>query len=245
MSTIEHDFYGSLAPWWPLISPVGDYADEAAYLAQLLHDGPEPTHSVLELGSGGGHLAHHLTGDFALTLTDLSADMLAVSRALNPDCVHHRGDMRTLRLAERFDAVLVHDAIDYMTTEADLAAAFATAHDHLHPGGRLLVIPDHTAETFEPGTDVSGTDGPDGRGARLFEWTWDPDPADTWAQTEYVFVLRDADGAVTTASESHRHGLFPEATWIRLLSDAGYTPTSFVEETDEDRPLRTLFVAHR
>lgn len=127
MSTNQHEFYGSLAPWWPLISPVEDYADEAGYLARLLHDAPEPIRSVLELGSGGGHLAHHLAGEFALTLTDLSPDMLAVSRVLNPGCIHHQGDMRNLRLAERFDAVIVHDAIDYMVTEADLSAVFATA----------------------------------------------------------------------------------------------------------------------
>lgn len=91
---------------------------------------------------------------------------------------------------------------------------------------------------------MSGTDSPDGRGARLFEWTWDPDPSDTWAQTEYVFLLRHADGAATTAIESHRHGLFPEATWTRLLAEAGYTPAILVEETDEDRQPRTLFLAH-
>jgi len=134
--------------------------------------------------------------------------MLAVSRVLNPGCGHHLGDMRNLRLAERFDAVIVHNAIDYMTTEADLSAGFTTA-------------------------------------ARLFEWAWDPDPADTWAQTEYVFMLRHADGSVTRASESHRHGLFPESTWVRLLTDAGFTPRVLVEETDEDRQPRTLFLAQR
>jgi SAM-dependent methyltransferase len=241
----QHEFYGSLAPWWPLVSPVEDYAEEAAELARLLRNAPKPVHSVLELGSGGGHLAHHLAGEFALTLTDLSPDMLAVSQALNPDCAHHQGDMRTLRLDDRFDAVIVHDAIDYMTTEADLAAVFTTAAHHLRPGGVLLIAPDHTTETFEPGTDVSGSDGDDGRGVRLFEWTWDPDPGDTWAQTEYVFVLRHQDGQVTTVSESHRHGLFPEATWMGLLTDAGYTPTSVVEATDEDRPPRILFLARR
>jgi len=245
VSTDQHKFYGSLAPWWPLISPVEDYADEAAYLAGLLRQIREPIRSVLELGSGGGHLAHHLADEFALTLTDLSPDMLALSRVLNPGCVHNQGDMRSLRLAERYDAVIIHDAIDYMTTETDLSAVFATAYHHLRPGGRLLIVPDDTAETFEPGTAVSGSDSPDGRGARLFEWTWDPDPADTWVQTEYVFVLRNADDAVSTASESHHHGLFPEATWIRLLTEAGYTPTSLVEETDEDRQPRTLFVAQR
>ena len=40
---------------------------------------------------------------------------------------HHVGDLRSVRLGETFDAVLVHDAIDYMTTEVELRAAFETA----------------------------------------------------------------------------------------------------------------------
>ena len=48
----------------------------------------------------------------AVTLVDLSAKMLEVSRRLNPDCEHLQGDMRTVRLGRTFDVVFVHDAID-------------------------------------------------------------------------------------------------------------------------------------
>jgi hypothetical protein len=37
--------------------------------------------------------------------------MLELSRALNPECRHLQGDMRSLRLEERFEAVLIFDAI--------------------------------------------------------------------------------------------------------------------------------------
>lgn len=242
---MTHEFYGSLASWWPVISPVEEYAAEAAFIATLLRDGRTPTRTVLELGSGGGHLAHHLTDEFELTLTDLSPDMLAVSRTLNPQCRHERGDMRRLRLGERFDAVLVHDAIGYMTTEDDLRAVFETASTHLRPGGRLIVAPDDTAESFEPGTDVSGSDAPDGRAARLFEWSWDPDASDTWIRTEYVFVLRNVDGTVTTHAESHDLGVFTEQLWMRVLGQAGLAPTAVIEETEEDRRPRTMFVGRR
>ena len=42
-----------------------------------------------------------------MTLVDLSDGMLAVSRQLNPECEHHLGDMRTVRLGRTFDAVWV------------------------------------------------------------------------------------------------------------------------------------------
>ena len=112
-------FYGELARWWPLISPVEDYAEEAAEAATVLQMAAGPVREVLELGSGGGHNAAYLKRQFAMTLTDLSEDMLAVSRALNPECEHAQGDMRTIRLGRLFDAVFIHDAIDYMTTESD------------------------------------------------------------------------------------------------------------------------------
>ena len=135
--------------------------------------------------------------------------MLAVSRGRNPECTHVQGDMRSLRLDRDFDAVFVHDAIEYMTTEADLAAAIATACVHCRPGGLVLLVPDHVAETFAPSTDCGGTDGDDGRGVRFMDWSFDPDPADTLVRTEYAFVFREPDGAVWHAAESHVLGLFP------------------------------------
>src|SRR3954452_721282 len=113
-------FYGELAVWWPLISPLEDYAEEAAEAASVLQTASIPVREVLELGSGGGHNAAHLKRHFAMTLTELSEDMLAVSRRLNPECHHQQGDMPPLRLGRHFDAVFIHDAIDYMTTEAEL-----------------------------------------------------------------------------------------------------------------------------
>jgi len=244
----EHRFYGELAAWWPLISPPDEYTEEAAFVATLLGSAAEPVREVLELGSGGGSNAVHLKGSFDLTLVDLSDEMLDVSRALNPECEHRQGDMRSVRLGRTFDAVFVHDAVDYMTSESDLRQAIETAFEHCRPGGVAVFVPDETAETFEPGSDHGGTDGPDGRGARYLDWTWDPDPADTWVLTEYAFLLRDPDGTVRAVHETHRTGLYPRATWLRLLTTAGFTPTAVPEQTTEPRTPRTprtLFLAHR
>lgn len=238
-------FYGELATWWPLISPAEEYIEEAAFAAALLTSAAVPVREVLELGSGGGHNAVHLKSRFDLTLVDLSAAMLEMSRRLNPECEHHQGDMRTVRLGREFDAVFVHDAIDYMTTEADLRQAIETAFAHCRPGGITVLVPDHTRESFEPASDHGGTDGPDGRGVRFLDWAWDPDPTDTWIQTEYAFLLRDPGGSVRVVHETHRTGLFGREVWLRLLADAGFKPRAVTEETTEDRTPRTLFVGHR
>lgn len=238
-------FYEALAGYWPLISPVEDYASEAAELLRLLRARRPAARTLLELGSGGGHVAHHLAPHFECHLTDLSEAMLASSRRLNPTCVHTVGDMRTLDLGRRFDLVLAHDAIDYMATEEALRAAIDTAWRHLAPGGLACFLPDHVTETFEPGTDVSGGDAPDGRGARLFEWVEPARPGETRVTVHYSFLIRDRDGGVQSFYERHVTGLFPRATWERLLGAQGFTVEVVTEETDEDRAPRLVFFGHK
>ena len=109
----------------------------------------------------------------------------------------------------------------------------------------MLVVPDHTTETFAPSTDCGGTDAVDGRGVRYLEWSYDPDPGDTTITTAYAFVLRDADGTVTSVAETHVGGLFPRDTWVRLLQDAGFRAEMVTERTDDDRTPRTIFLGHR
>jgi SAM-dependent methyltransferase len=234
-------FYGELAEWWPLVSPAEEYEEEAGFATTLLG----PAHDVLELGSGGGHNASHLKARFAMTLVDLSPEMLAVSKRLNPECDHVCADMRTVRLGRTFDAVFVHDAIDYMTTEEDLRLALETAYVHCRAGGVAVFMPDSTSETFQPSTDHGGRDGAGGRAVRYLEWSWDPDPSDGWALTEYAFLLREPDGHVRTVHETHRLGLFSQSAWYRLLLDAGFRAETVPEVTAEDRPPRTVFVGHR
>ena len=97
--------------------------------------------TLLELGAGGGNNAFHMKRRFSCTLTDLSPRMLEVSRSINPECEHLAGDMRELRLGRQFDAVFVHDAVEYMTTPDDLARAVSTAYIHTRPGGVALFVP--------------------------------------------------------------------------------------------------------
>ena len=132
-----------------------------------------------------------------------------------------------------------------MATESDLQQALETAFVHCRPGGIAVFVPDHTTETFEPGSDIGGHDAPGGHGVRFLDWLWDPDPDDTWALTEYAFVLRDADGSVRVVHETHQSGLFSRAVWLRLISAAGFEPSVVGEETTEDRTPRDFFVGRR
>jgi len=233
--------YTELATWWPLLSAVEDYADEAEFFWQVLSNvGLSSSPSLLELGSGGGCNAFHLKKHFAqMTLTDVSPHMLAVSRVANPDCEHLEGDMRTLRLARGFDVVFIHDAISYMTTPQDLRQAMETAFAHCRVGAMALFVPDYVRETFQPSTRHGGHDGA-GRALRYLEWTYDPDEDDTTYVVEFAYLLREDPHPARVESEQHLNGLFARAEWFRLLAEVG-----FQAEIVRDPYERDLFVARR
>jgi SAM-dependent methyltransferase len=218
--------YDEFAEWWPLMSAPEDYEEEATFYFDALQEAAgRPIETMIELGSGGGNNALFLKKKVSqLVLVDLSEGMLAHSRKLNPECEHHQGDMRAFRIGRQFDAVFVHDAVMYMTSESDLARAIETAAVHCRPGGVALFAPDCVAETFAPYTDCGGHDGPD-RAMRYLEWSWDPNPEDETITTEYTYTFRERDGSVRVAHDRHIEGLFSRATWLRLLRESGFEPT--------------------
>ncbi len=216
--------YDDLADWFHLLTAPEDYAEEAAVYREMIEaSAHRPVVEVLELGSGGGNNASHLAAHWKLTLVDRSAAMLDQSRRLLPDLPHIVGDMRTVRLGRDFDAVFVHDACSYLTEDADLGALARTCATHLRPGGVALLCPDQTAETFVPGTDSGGRDGPD-RSLRYFQWDWDPDPTDHLVRADFVYMLREG-ASMRVVQDIHIESAFPQAMWLEALEEAGLRAT--------------------
>jgi hypothetical protein len=225
--------YGDLVPWYRLIDPPKDHLDEAtAYRAALEKATTPPPVTLLELGAGAGNNALYLKERFQCTLTDLSEGMQALSRELNPECEHVLGDMRSLRLGRTFDTVFVHDAVMYMTSEADLAAVVKTAFLHTRAGGAALFAPDFVRESFRERTELHRND--DGnRTLCALEWSWDPDPGDDTFVTEFSFLLRD-DTTMRSVHDRHVEGLFARATWLGIFEAAGYRVETLPRPFDDD-----------
>jgi SAM-dependent methyltransferase len=240
MSNEQPKLYTELAGWWQLVSPTEDYADEAAFFKELFQ--AENAKTVLELGSGGGNVAWFLKKDLALTLTDISGAMLAESKKQNPELAHVEGDMRALRLGMTFDGVLIHDAIMYMTSEEDLRAALITAYEHCKPGGVVVIAPDWVAESFRPHTTHEGEDSGE-RGVRYLEWIWDADPNDTKVNYEFILALKEG-GELRTVVDRQVVGVFPRATWLRLLEDVGFEARA-VEDPSSGGERSEVFVGRR
>ncbi|MDQ3123254.1 MAG: class I SAM-dependent methyltransferase [bacterium] len=226
--------YTTLADWWQLFSPTSDYADEGGFFISLFQDAGAQT--ILELGAGGGNVAWYLKKHFKITLTDLSVGMLDMSKKQNPECEHTQGDMRDLRLGRIYDGVLIHDAIMYMLSEADLKAAIQTAHAHLKQGGTLVIAPDCIRETFKETTDYEGHDNGN-RGVRYIQWVTDPDPTDTQFNYDFVIALKE-NGKLWTEIDRQVCGIFPRQTWLDILKRSRFDArivedNSTVGETNE------------
>ncbi|HLH22426.1 MAG TPA: class I SAM-dependent methyltransferase [Chloroflexota bacterium] len=214
--------YTDLASWFHLLTAPEEYAEEAEVYSRLLLEATSPPpRTLLELGSGGGNNAWHYKRHFTPTLVDLSLQMLAISQRINPECEHVQGDMRSVRLGRRFDAVFVHDAVMYLTTEEALRQAMATAFVHCRPGGVALFVPDCVRETFVPRTEHGGTDG-DGRALRYLAWTTDPDPTDNTYLSDFVYVLHEEGQPARCVHEQHQYAVFARADWLRLLGEVGF-----------------------
>ena len=224
----QPQLYSDLAGWFHLLTAPHEYRDEARYYGdRIVEAASDPVHTVLELGSGGGNNASHMKRRFAMTLSDLSPDMLEVSRRINPELQHVQGDMRSLRIAgAKFDAVFVHDAVSYLASEADVRDMAGTAASHCRPGGAVLVVPDYVRESFAPPyVERGGHDSPDGHGMRYLMWTTDPDPSDSTYVTDFAYLLRDSDGSVRVEHDRHVFGIFPESLWTDALESAGFEVT--------------------
>jgi SAM-dependent methyltransferase len=224
--------YKELASWWPLLSSPEDYANEAAFYRDVLISACSASpKTMLELGSGGGNNASYLKHHFQMTLVDLSPDMLAVSRLLNPGIEHVAGDMRTIRLGQLFDAVFIHDAIMYMTNEQDLCQAIQTAYVHCRTGGAALFAPDHVRETFRSSTKHGGHDG-EHKSMRYLEWTWDPDPSDSTYVVDFAYLLREG-AKVYHEYDRHIFGLFGRDDWMRMITEVGFIARTIPSEHGE------------
>lgn len=242
--------YDQLADLWPLLSPPEDHAAEAELIAEVLtaHGCGAPGRrrpAIVEFGAGGGHTLHHLAGRFDAVAVDLSEPMLGHCRRLNPAIATHVGDMRTVRLGRRFDAVLVHDAADYLTRVHDIEAACATAAAHLGPGGLVLLAPTYVRESFR---DHETTVDRHRRGRMDITCVSHVQRrARRGSSYDLVLLLLiRSGGRLRIEEDRHRCGLYAARTWRSALTRAGFQVRGH-EATDADarQPPWHLFVGVR
>src|SRR5207302_1516830 len=103
-----------------------DYAAEAAQAAALIRERAPAALTLLDVACGTGEHLRHLAGSFAVEGVDADPAMLAEAHRKLPQTPLHEGDMRTLQLGRRFDAVTcLFSSVGYLRTAGELDAAVA------------------------------------------------------------------------------------------------------------------------
>jgi len=105
-----------------------------------------------------------------------------------------------------------------------------------------VFAPDYVRESFRDKSELfTGDDG--ARSLRCVEWAWDPDPTDETYAVEYAFLLRDGRD-VRAVHDRHVEGLFARATWLEVLTAAGYE-VELVDRPFDDTTTDSIFLCRR
>jgi SAM-dependent methyltransferase len=214
--------YHDLSWIWPIVSPPEDYVEETEFFFRIIEE--EATINVrtlLHLGCGGGRNDFTFLKHFEVTGLDISEEMLALAKKLNPAAEYIIGDMRSTRLGRTFDCVAALDSVNYMKSEEDLARLFRTAYEHLNPGGIFITVVEESRDRFKQNRTISSTHSRGNTQITFIENSFDPDPDDDHFEMTFIYLVRDRDG-LKVHTDSHIWGLFRMETWRRLLETTGF-----------------------
>ena len=140
--------FARYAQYYDLLYKDKDYEREAKYVAAVLRIYRTHTKTILDLGCGTGMHATTLARDgYFVHGIDYSADMIkeATQRLQSLPAEEtnglefQHGDIRTIRIAKKFDAVIsLFHVISYQNDNDDILKTFTTARKHLDPDGLFV-----------------------------------------------------------------------------------------------------------
>jgi SAM-dependent methyltransferase len=143
---MNEEVFQRYSAYYDLLYRDKDYAAEAQYVGRVLRSAVPAGGRVLELGSGTGRHGRLLADQgfqvFGVERSQFMVDQAKRARSGQKDstgfdCIV--GDIRTVRLARRYDAAIsLFHVISYQTANVDVLQSFATAAHHLETGGLFL-----------------------------------------------------------------------------------------------------------
>ena len=134
--------FESYSGYYDLLYSEKDYLAETQYVTGLIRENNPNAKDLLDLGCGTGrHDNFFADQGFAVQGVDLSSEMLKEATARKQNHVNFlKGDVRTVRLNNRFDGVVsLFHVLSYQTTNQDIQQMFNTIKTHLKPNGIFVV----------------------------------------------------------------------------------------------------------
>ncbi|MCW2863874.1 MAG: Methyltransferase type 11 [Actinoallomurus sp.] len=224
------EIYDLIHSWWR----GKDYDTEAAEVTEMIRARMPEASSLLDVACGTGiHLARFAESFDHIEGLDLSEAMLSVARRRMPAAELRQGDMRSLDLPRRFDAITCMFTAIAHQTEVELDETLRRFARHLNPGGVVVVDPWWFPETFIEGYVSAEVMTPDHRSiARVSHATREGD----WSRMEVHYLVVDEKTGIRHFTEPYRHRLITRGQYEQALRDAGFT-TEYLEGFHSGRGL--------
>lgn len=193
---------------------------------------------AMDLACGTGILCRILQDNGIVAAgMDLSAGMIDIARAENPDIAFDVADMVTYRPEAQFDLVTcTGDAFNHIPKLEDLMQIFRNIYDYTSPGGYLVfdILDEKEVSDSEP-----------------FEMDYDAHTR-VWFQMtrpgekQVNLQIRVYDGEILQLEENIRETLHDPAQICGLLEQVGFTLVRCAHSfLPEDHPGTTWFVIAR
>jgi SAM-dependent methyltransferase len=229
--------FGLYAEWYDRFNESKDYAREVRYLLEIVNAAGVSPATWLDVGCGtGAHLACLRAEGVAVEGVDRSAAMIARARALHPGIPFHVADAADFHVGGGRDVVssLFH-ALNYLTDDHALSAAFRRFADHLRPGGAVVFDFWNTPAVRRdpPARRVRAAE-IDGRTLHRVS-TPDVAPDGSLVTVRFDFHWDSPEGA-PAHTETHRVRPFHRLEIEAWLKDAGFT-LALCEAWNARRPL--------
>lgn len=206
--------FDTYSQYYDLLYRDKDYRGEVDFVSSLIREYRPGAAKLLELGCGTGrHAVHFLEQGYQLIGIDRSTEMLrqAEQRICHLGSTVQatrfvEGDICSIRLGETFDvAVSLFHVVSYQVTNGELQEAFATAWEHLQPGGIFIFDCWHGPGvlTDRPATRVKRLTDEQIEIIRIAEPIMYPE--DNCVDVRYQVFIRDLfGGGVEVLQETHR-----------------------------------------
>lgn len=232
--------YGRAAKYYDILyGAEKDYAAEADLLTGVIRAHVPDAASVLDVGCGtGAHGRHLIDRGFMVDGVDLDPTFVEIARGKCPEGEFHVGDMRSFKLARRYDAVVsLFSAIGYVRDEAGLNTTLRQMAQHVTPQGVVVIEP-----WFEPGDLTHGRimvvsgESNDTSVCRMSRTLVE----DSISRLEFEYMV-GSEAGIERISECHELGLFTEAQMKSAFMAAGLA----VNRIDEAPMTRGMYVGQR
>ena len=210
--------FSSTAELYDELYSFKDYAAEAAKIRGVIAAERPGARSVLDVACGTGNHAKELSDVFEVDGVDIEPAFVKIAQGKAPKGRFCVADMRSFNLGRKYDIVqCLFSSIGYLLTPTDIIAALTCFHEHLAPGGVMLVEPWLSPDVYRVGVPhMLVVDKPEMKICRMNVSERDGDIS----LLRFHYLIATGQG-VRTIEECHRLALVSPDRMAEHFSQAG------------------------